>query len=300
MARVKQKSQSSRILTLEINIRTSNGDPVIEGEAKVKVLKPKPVNPEVSPMPNKDRGAIIITGASGGIGSAVARVLAAAGFPIVIHYHSNETRARELQAPIAADGGRARVFKADIRNQDEVKAMVSDALAEFKTIYGIVNNAAARPEYTAFTDLGWDDFQEHIDVQVKGAYYLASAVLPVMIANHNGSIVNIISSSADGVPPAKLSSYVTAKSALAALTRSLAVEYGPSGIRINAVSPGMTETDMIANFPEKAKVVTKMQTPLRRLALPGDIANAVAFLMSEQSVFLTGETIRVNGGQAMA
>ena len=128
---------------------------------------------------------------------------------------------------------------------------------------------------------------------------LCQACLPLLLEQGSGCIVNIGSIYADNVPPLKLAHYTMAKAALAALTRSLAAEYGPKGIRVNTVSPGMTSTDLIADVPEKVKMVTKMQTPLRRLAEPRDIAGVVAFLFDPRARHITGHNLRVAGGVVM-
>jgi 3-oxoacyl-[acyl-carrier protein] reductase len=162
-----------------------------------------------------------------------------------------------------------------------------------------VNNASPSIESFDFAQLSWDIFQKHIDIQVKGAFHLTQAVLPHLLENQNGIIVNISSVYADNVPPVKLMPYSIAKAAIITFTRCLAAEYGHKGIRANCVSPGMTHTDLIINVPEKAKMVTKMQTPLRRLAIPEEIAGTVAFLFSDKAAFITGQNIRVCGGIVM-
>ncbi|MBT4703395.1 MAG: SDR family oxidoreductase, partial [Rhodospirillaceae bacterium] len=121
-----------------------------------------------------------------------------------------------------------------------------------------------------------------------------------MMENSTGSIVLIGSIYGDNVPPAMQSAYVTAKAALAGFSRALAVELGPKGIRVNVVAPGMTQTPMLANLPNKAKMLAQMNTPLRRLADPEDIANAVAFLISDNARHITGETLHVSGGVSMS
>lgn len=117
-----------------------------------------------------------------------------------------------------------------------------------------------------------------------------------MLENSTGSFVHLGSIFTDGTPPVQQSAYITSKAALNSLTHSLAVEYGAKGIRFNSVNPGMTKTQMISNIPEKVKMLTKMNTPLRNLAEPEDIANSIAFLLGPQAAHITGETLRVCGG----
>ena len=163
----------------------------------------------------------------------------------------------------------------------------------------VVHCASPRNTLHPFDELTWDSIQQHLDVQLKGAFNCAQAALPDMVTAQAGALVFIGSIAADGVPPAQQADYVIAKSALATLARCMAVEYGPKGIRVNVVAPGMTQTNMISHLPDKAKMLARMQTPLRRLAEPTDIANAVAFLLSAGAQHITGETIRVNGGAGM-
>jgi 3-oxoacyl-[acyl-carrier protein] reductase len=177
--------------------------------------------------------------------------------------------------------------------------MVAFVIKQFGSIFGVVHNAAPLIVHSDFMGLEWKQIQSDIDVHVKGAFNLCHEVLPYLTEQKNGCIVNVTSIYADNVPPPKLFSYVMAKSALAAFSRSLAVEYGPMNIRINCVAPGMTETDLIADVPEKTKLLNKMQTPLRRLAAPEDIAGAIIFLFSDKARHITGETIRVCGGMVM-
>jgi len=300
-AKVLHKSESQRIIVLQTMIYNQLGKTVIEGEAKVKVLKKNKKEKVKNHIENMEslKGAVIISGASGGIGAATAIKLAMKGYAIIVNYYNNEKRASEVVDQIKEFGGRAIHIKANIANNEEVKAMVSVALNKFGTIDGLVNNASAPISYRSFDEITWNDFQVHLDVQIKGALNLCKSVIPHFIENKKGSIVNISSIYADNVPPAKMMHYSLSKSALISFTRSLAVEHGPLGIRVNCVSPGMTNTDMIADIPDKAKMVSKMTTPLRQLAQPEDVANTVSFLISADSKHITGETIRVCGGQIM-
>jgi len=298
LARVKQKSVAQRILVLETIVFDQGGHRVIEGEAKVKVLQPE--IKRISVMSEQEKGAVIVSGSSRGIGAAIAKELARAGHPVIINYVHSETQAQGVVEEIRANGGQAISFRADATDSQAVQEMVDLAVTEFQVISGVVNNASGSIDSMDFANLSWDVFQKHIDIQIKGVFYLTQAVLPHLLARQNGVIVNIASIFADNVPPIKLLPYNIVKAALVTFSKSLAVEYGPKGIRVNCVSPGMTQTDLIANVPEKVKMVTKMQTPLRRLALPEDIAGTVVFLFSEKASFITGQNIRVCGGIIMA
>lgn len=245
---------------------------------------------------NEDRrGVVIISGASRGIGAEVARSLAALGHAVVVNFHQSEAQALAVAEEIMSRGGRAIAHGADVADERAVREMVARAHKEFGSFDGVVNNAAGPIEPRDFSDLTWDEIQQHIDVQLKGAFNLTRAVLPHLLEQKRGVIVNIASLYADAPPP-KLLPYSMVKAALVAVSKSLAVEFGPQGLRVNTVSPGMTTTDLISNVPEKIKLVTKMQTPLRRLAAPEDVSGVVAFLFSEEASFITGQNIGVNGG----
>jgi 3-oxoacyl-[acyl-carrier protein] reductase len=323
--KVKQKSLSQRILQLETLVFGEGGRKLIEGEAKVKLLEPgieeggpsKAVDQRVvivagtSPAigvaeikgeqssRENQRGAVIVTGASRGIGAAIAKDLALNGFPVIVNYNKNSSKAEDVVRHIKANNGKAIAYCADVSDLSRIKSMVDFALNEFGSIYGAVNNASPTIDNLDFSQIGWDDIQRYIDVQIKGPFFLCQTIMPHLLAAQKGVIVNIASIYADNVPPPKIMPYVMTKSALVGFSHSLAVEYGPKGININCVSPGMTQTDLIANLPEKAKLLAKMQTPLRRLGLPDDIAGVVAFLFSDRGKYITGENIRVCGGMIM-
>jgi len=294
-ARVKQKSPATRMLVLEIVITNQHDQKLIIGESTVKMLELK----EERPMETDAINTILVTGGSRGIGAATVRRLAKDGHALVVNYVRAAEQAERLVAEIVQRGGRAMAVQANIAREDEVLALFAAAEKTLGPIQAVVHCAAPGNAPLPFDDLTWDAFQEQLDIQVKGAFNCAKCALPRMIEAQSGSLVFIGSIFADCVPPTQQARYVVAKAALVALARSLAVEYGPKGIRVNVVAPGMTQTDMIAHLPDKVKMLTRMQTPLRRLAEPDDIADVVAFLLSPGARHITGETIRVCGGAVM-
>lgn len=293
-AEVIRKSRALRVVSLSIHVELKNSQRVIEGQAKIKILEQKKKGEAIM-----NSGAVIITGASRGIGAATARLLASTGIPVVVNYLQSEDKARALVNSLAQDGHQAIAVAGDVCSSQDMIGLVEAAISKFGSLRGIVNNASAYPQSKAFDDLSWSNFQEQIDVQIKGAFHLCQAAMPWFLKQGGGSIVNIGSIFSDGIPPSFLMPYVVSKAALNAFTKSLAAEYGPKNIRVNSVAPGMTDTDFIADVPEKTRMLNKMQAPLRRLAEPEDTAGAVAYLLSHQSKFVTGETIRVCGGIVM-
>lgn len=296
-AKVKHKSVSQRAIVLETVVFGEDGRRVIEGEAKIKVAELQ--KHEGVAMMSKEKGAVIISGGSRGIGAAISRALAAEGYFVALNYLQNEEPAMRLEQEIRTAGGAAKACRADIGDQDAVVRMVDEVLKDCGHLSGIVNNASGPIRPIDFVDLAWSEVQKHIDIQLKGAFNLSRAVLPHLVARKHGHILNIASIYADNVPPTKLLPYNSVKAALIAFAKSLAVDYGPMGIRVNCISPGMTMTDLIADVPEKTKMLTKMQTPLRRLAVPDDIAGLAAFLFSDRASFITGQNIKVSGGISM-
>jgi len=245
------------------------------------------------------KNAAIITGSSKGIGAEIARKLSKAGYPVVINYLNSKDKAEAVLKEIEKNGGNGFIYQADVTQADQVEKMVLKTLETFGNIEVLVNNAGKNIINKNFQNLEWVDFKSHLDVLLKGAFNTCKYVIPIMEKLGKGKIINITSIYTDGVPPVKTYDYISAKSALASFTRSLAVEYGVKGITINNVSPGMTETTMLGNLPEKTILVTEAQTPLRRLGNVEDVANVVLALVSGAGDYITGETIRVSGGQKM-
>jgi 3-oxoacyl-[acyl-carrier protein] reductase len=294
-ARVKQKSIATRSLVLQITITNQNGLKLVSGESTLKQLE---LQKERNLMLDEAPMVILVTGSGGGIGAAIAKKLAGQGhFIIVSDWRLAE--AERVSNEITEKGGRALALQADISNVQQVEKLFAISKENIGAVQALVHCASPRNALHPFDELSWESVQQHLDVQVKGAFNCAQSALPDMLSAQAGIMVFIGSIAVDGIPPAQQADYVLAKAALVALARCLAVEYGPKGIRVNVVAPGMTQTDMIAHIPEKARMLTRMQTPLRRLAKPDDIAGVVAFLLSPGASHITGTTIRVNGGAGM-
>jgi 3-oxoacyl-[acyl-carrier protein] reductase len=243
---------------------------------------------------------ILITGGGRGIGAATAVKFAAEGHNIIINYRSAEADALKVVQTIEANGGKAISLKGDVSRFEDMKKVFQLANDWQGSIGAVVHCAAPNPIPKTFGDLDWETVAQHFDVQAKGAYNCFKLALPDMVENKKGAFVLLGSIFTDGIPPINQTAYIMAKSALGALAKSVAVEFGPKGIRVNTVNPGMTQTEMIASIPEKAKMLAKMNTPLRRLADPDDIANVISFLVSSAAAHITGENIKVCGGLVMS
>lgn len=235
----------------------------------------------------------LVTGASRGIGAAIARALAAEGVAVAVNYHGSEAAAAQVVADIRQAGGRALAVRADARDAAQVVAMAAQVQAELGPIGILVLNAAIGFSMSAFAEHPWEAFQAKLLGEMGAAFHGCRAVLPQMLARQEGAIVAITSSLARH-PGGGFCAHSTAKAALEGFVRSLAFELGPSGIRVNAVAPGLTLTDATAHLPEAQKQAAAQHTPLRRNGLAEDVAEAVVGLL--QSRFITGATLPVNGG----
>ena len=292
--KIKQKSEASRTIVIEVSVKNQHGHPLISGESTVRLTMVEETKPKI-----EGKKVILVTGATGGIGSEVCLRLAQEGHTVVVNYHREDARAEGLVAQIRQSNGMAIAKRANVSDLEALRALFRDVESQVGPISGLVHCAAPVPIPKRAEQLVWEDVQSQIDTQVKGAFHCVQLAVPKMKELGSGSIILVGSVFADGVPPKEQLPYVVTKSAIASLTRALAVELGPFGIRVNTVSPGMTETPMIAHLPEKTKMWAKMSTPLRKLAKPGDIAGVVAFLMGPDATHICGENIRISGGISM-
>lgn len=297
-AEVIKKSARHATIELQIDIHNQHKQKVITGTCQVKVIEEEDTPKAETTTKEPDRRVALVVGATGGIGRAVCLQLAKDGLDIIVHYNSNQSKADKIKDEIAALGGKALVVKGDITDKESVEEMFIRIQRFYSAIDVLVNSTTAKIANIKVGDLAWEDIQKHIDINIKGAFNLIKAILPGMEKQKYGKVIHITSQATE-TPNAEWLPYITAKSALNGFSRALAYEMGPKGIRFNLVSPGMTDTDLIADLPQIVKLTTAAKTPLRRIATPEDIAKAVSFLASEKADFITGETIHINGGQVM-
>jgi len=239
----------------------------------------------------------LVTGASRGIGRAVAWRLAQDGYCVAVNYRSDEQAAQSLMQELQASGGAGMLCRADVTDETAVRQMVQAVEDRFGPVDLLVNNAGIA-EQCLFTDLTAAQWNRMMDVHINGAFHTCSAVLPSMIRRHSGAIINVTSMWGQTGASCEVH-YSTAKAALIGLTKALAKEVGPSGIRVNAVSPGAIDTDIMAGFSAEDKAALAEETPLCRIGKPEEVAAAVAFLASEDASFITGQVLAPNGGMVI-
>jgi 3-oxoacyl-[acyl-carrier protein] reductase len=239
----------------------------------------------------------IVTGASRGIGRAIALQLAAEGANVVVNYNANATAAAEVASAIAASGARAEVVQADVSLAADVERLVNAALAAFQKVDILVNNAGITRDQLLMR-MSEDDFTAVLDTNLKSAFLMTKAVLRPMLRARYGRIVNITSIS--GVMGnAGQANYSASKAGLIGFTRSVAREVASRNITCNAVAAGVIDTDIWAGVPQAAIHSLVGMIPLARKGTPEEIAEAVAFLASDQSAYITGQVLNVDGGLVM-
>ena len=242
------------------------------------------------------RKTVLITGASGGIGQALARAFAADGYVVCLHYH-NDLTAVTLAEELRAAGCDAAAFAADVADPQEVASMVREVLDFAGHLDVLVNNAGITQQ-KLLTDTTDEDWHRMMGVHVDGAFYLCRAVLPDMLRRRHGSILNI--ASVWGVCGASCEvAYSAAKAGLIGLTKSLAKEVGLSGVRVNAIAPGVIDTPMNAMHDTETMRALCEEIPLGRIGLPEDVAAAAVFLAGDGAGYITGQTLGVDGGFGM-
>ena len=234
-------------------------------------------------------GNILITGGSRGIGAEAVRQFTAAGHKVVFTYFRSETAADLLRQETGATPVRC-----DVKHPDSVKIAVDKAVSVLGQIDVLICNAAIA-DYGLLTDLEISRWEEVINTDLSGVFYTVRHVLPAMISRKSGCIITVGSMWGE-VGASCEAAYSAAKAGVIGLTKALAKEVGPSGIRVNCISPGMIDTEMNASVSEDAVDMIVDETPLCRTGAPADVAKAMLFLASDDASFITGQVISVNGG----
>lgn len=239
----------------------------------------------------------LVTGASRGIGKAIALDLARNGANVAVNYAGNEAKANEVVDEIKANGGNAFAIRADVSNADDVTDMIKQVISHYGRLDILVNNAGITRDnlIMRMKDSEWDDV---INTNLKGVFLCTKGVTRQMMKQRSGRIINITSVVGVSGNPGQ-ANYVAAKAGVIGLTKTSAKELASRNITVNAVAPGFITTDMTDELTDDLKAEMLKQIPLAKLGEPSDIANIVTFIASEKSKYITGQTFHVNGGMIM-
>lgn len=237
---------------------------------------------------------VLITGASGGIGSAAAIKFAREGHKVAIHYFSNQSKAEALERKILEEGYCAKAFVADLTSSHSVNLLFSEIETHFGAVE-ILINAAGYSDFALCHEITDESWQKTMAINLDASFYCCRRAIPNMLSKHEGVILNV--SSIWGISGASMEvHYSTAKAAIIGMTKAMAKELGPSNICVNCLAPGWIETEMNVEHDEDAVTSFLAETPLGRVGSPEEIAEWMLFLCSKQASFMTGQIISPNGG----
>lgn len=236
----------------------------------------------------------IITGGATGIGAATSTLLASEGYNIVIAYNKSEEKAFKLSEEINRNGGNSVTCNVNVSDITSIENLFKFTKDTFGSVDIVVSNAGVAQQ-KQINDITPEDLNNMLSVNLIGCFNCCKIATQYMLIQHSGCIINI--TSMWGIAGASCEShYSAAKAGIIGLTKSLAKELGPSGIRVNAVAPGVIQTDMLSSFTQEDLQTLAYDTPLSRLGTPWDVANAVSFLASDKASFITGQILSVDGG----
>ncbi len=294
-AEVLGKNKREQSIELKTEIENQNRQKVTTGIAKVKIVPQVERNEESSENQSNEKTALIF-GASGGIGLATSQLLLDDDYRVFAHYNSNKNKLEELKA--ANQKAKLHLVQADLQDEKSLKEVMSSINRYTEALDCIVYASSFSVPNIDLDKVTWKDVQKQLEMHVRYPFEIIQNFSD-KFSKQGGSVVLVTSQTVEQ-PFAKLCHYTVAKAAQQGLVKALAVDLSAKKIRVNAVSPSITDTNLNADLPEKIKLVTAAKTPLKRLSQPNDVAQAICFLAnSEKSGFITGETIRVNGGQVM-
>lgn len=293
-AEIESVSAGAETLSLILRATNQNQEELMKGTAKVKVAV-KLAQDTAGEQPKEPRVALV-TGGSRGIGAAIAQALAAAGMEVAIACKSNRAAAELVVQQIVSAGGRAQCYVSGLEAAASAAALVQQVQADFGRLDVIVHAATQPVLPLSVTEATAEDLRAYHRMHVEVPLELVQAAAPGMTERRFGRLIFLGTSYLFGTPPAKMAAYVAAKQGLWGLVRCLALELGPQQITVNMLSPGMTITDLTADIPQRMKEAEARRVPVRRLAVPEDVAQAAAFLASDAAGYVSGQNLPLTGG----
>ncbi|MEE9372614.1 MAG: SDR family oxidoreductase [Saprospiraceae bacterium] len=294
-AEVTKKHDRENIIVLNVEIKNQNRQVVTRGISKVKVLAQEP-DIETTKQEQKNEKYALVLGSTGGLGRAVAKKLSMDGYRVILHYYSNKKLANQIKSEIDTNQLQTILAQADITKKSDLINLLKTVKRYTTKLKVVVNCASIKIPQLKFEELEWKDFIFQYEFHIHPFFEIVSLFFD-LIKNESHAKIIAIGSMAVDKPNSSWSHYISAKAALHGFVKALAIELGPKNICVNMVSPSLMETDLTTDIPEKTKLITASQTPLRRLAEVEDVANTISFLASDAANFITGENIRINGGQ---
>ena len=241
-----------------------------------------------------EKRTVLVTGASRGIGKAIATLFAENNYNVLINYNKSEEEAMDLYNNLKSKGYSVDVYKADVSKKEEVNMMINYCIGKFEKIDVLINNAGIS-KTNLFTDISYEEWDEVMATNLNGVFYTTKKALQYMIPEMSGKIINI--SSIWGMVGGSFEvHYSASKAAVIGMTKALAKELGPSNIQVNCIAPGVIQTDMLNNVSQETLEILREETPLMKLGTVEDIAHTALFLANENANFITGQVISPNGG----
>lgn len=290
---IENVSPGAEVLSLALRAANQQGEQVMQGNARVKLASKLAEQPDSE---TKEPRVALVTGGSRGIGAETALALGAAGWQVALTYHSNRHAADGVVQRITTGGSPAQAFAADLEAEGSGTSLVQEVAAAFGRVDAVVHCATHPVTPVALAELGAAEMRRYHRIHVEAAWELVQAALPGMQERRFGRLIFLGTTYLFGTPPVKLAPYVAAKQGLWGLVRCLSLELGPHQITANMLSPGMTVTDLTSDIPVRMKEAEARRVPLRRLAVPQDVAGAVAFLASDAGGYISGVNLPLTGG----